>query len=106
MYFNPQVSSNGLISFSSNYTASKPQNFPISAQVVAPYWVNSDTREKGLVRYAVITKDHPTLSCLLNLTSDLISSKAGINFETSWMLVARWVDICPTGNNKCTKVNL
>ena len=52
---------------------------------------------KGFVRYAVITKDHPTLSCLLNLTS-------GSNFEVSWMLVARWVDLCPYGDSKCTKV--
>ena len=104
MYVNPQVSTNGLISFSNPYTAYIPRTFPISNIVVAPYWDDSDTTVKGFVRYAVITDNHPTLSCLLNVTSHFISSKEGVHFEASWVLVARWVDLCPYLNNKCTEV--
>jgi len=106
MYVNPQVSTNGLISFNNSYTAYIPKTFPISEQVVAPYWDDSDTRKKGFVRYAVITKDNATLSCLLDHTSNFISSQKSVDFKASWMLVARWVDLCPYGDNDCKKVYL
>ena len=106
MYVNPQVSTNGLISFSNPYTAYIPLTFPIPNQVVAPYWDDSDTRKKGFVRYAVITEDNVTLSCLLNFTSGFISSREGVDFEASWVLVARWVDLCPYRDNQCTEASL
>ena len=102
---NPQVSSNGLISFSSPYPAYSPQTFPISQQVVAPYWDIIDTRMKGYVSYAVITEENATLSCLLELTSRFISSREGGDFEASWMLVARWVNVCPFQDGNCVEVN-
>ena len=105
MYVNPQVSSNGLISFSVQFTNYIPKTFPISQQVVAPYWDDTDTRVKGFVRYAVIMKDSQNLSCLLELTNDFIRNRENVSFEASWVLVARWVDVCPYGDNNCTKVN-
>lgn len=89
-----QISSNGLISFGSRFIDFAPQEFPISAQVVAPFWADYDLRPKGAVRYAVVTDSHPTLSCLLQLTSDLIRKEEGIKFEPSWLLVSQWNDVC------------
>ena len=106
MYVNPQVSSNGLISFTIPFINYIPETFPILQQVVAPYWDDSDTRVKGFVRYAVITKDSQTLSCLLELTDDFISSREDVDFEASWVLVARWIDICPYREHNCKKVSL
>ena len=57
------------------------------------------------MRYSIITRFHPTFSCLLELTSDFISSREGVHFEASWMLVARWVEVCPYGDNRCTEVS-
>ena len=88
-----QISSNGLISFGSQFIDFAPQEFPISAQVVAPFWDDYDLRQKGAVRYAVVTDSHPTLSCLLQLTSDLIRKVEGIEFEPSWLLVSQWNDV-------------
>ena len=59
---------------------------------------------KGVVRFDVVTGSHPTLSCLLNLTNDLIRRKEETNFEASWLLVARWIDVCPYGNSNCDEV--
>ena len=60
------------------------------------------TRIKGLVKYGVIMRDHP---CLLDLTSGFISSREGVEFEASWLLIARWVDICPFPVFNCMEVN-
>ena len=105
MHVTPQVNSNGFISFSSLVIAYTPRAFPLFVQVVAPYWDDIDTRMKGFVRYAVITKGNHNLSCLLELTNDFIRSREDVDFEASWVLVARWVDVCPYGDNNCTMVN-
>ena len=102
----PQVHSNGYISFGTPVNIAAAITFPIGAfQIVAPYLTTIDLTVKGSVRYSIITQAHPTLSCWLNLTSDYIRSREGVQFEASWMLVARWVDVCPFGNNNCTQVS-
>ena len=100
-----QVSSNGLISFGSSFTAFFPQTFPISNNVVAPYWDDTDTRIKGIVRFDVITSSHLTLSCLLELTNDFIREQyIDADFKASWLLVARWIDVCPFRDSNCSQV--
>ena len=100
-----QVSSNGLISFGTSFTAFIPRTFPLSVNVVAPYWDDTDTRMKGVVRFDVITPSHPTLSCLLELTSDLIREEyVDVEFKASWLLVARWIDVCPFLDSRCFQV--
>ena len=100
------MSSNGLISFGSSFTAFNPQPFPISANVVAPYWDDTDTTRKGVVRFDVVNGSHPTLSCVLDLTNDVIRREEDADFEASWLLVARWIDVCPIANNNCDEVSI
>ena len=59
---------------------------------------------KGIVRYAVVTHNHTTLSYLLELTSDLVSTE-DVAFTATWLLVVRWIDVCPLGNSNCSKVS-
>ena len=102
-----QVSSNGLISFGSEFTGYAPQTFPISAaKVVAPYWDDIYLSQKGVVRYAVITHSHPTLSFWLNQTNEFIKKKNNAEFKASWLLVARWIDVCPFLYENCLEVRL
>ena len=104
-----QVSSNGLISFGSQYTVWTPEPFstlPANVFVVAPYWDDIDLSSKGVVRYAVITHSHPTLSFWLNRTSELIKKNNKEEFKVSWLLVARWIDVCPFGDKDCSNVGL
>ena len=107
-----QISNNGLIYFTSRppFTRMFPLLPDLSRfsfyYVVAPYWDNIDLSVKGEVRYDVVTSstNHPTLSCLLELTSDLIREEENVEFEASWLLVARWIDVCPFGDSNCVEV--
>ena len=103
-YVHLQISSNGLISFGVQFTSFIPQTFPIAVNVVAPYWTDIILSLKGVVRYAVVNDSHPTLSCLLELTNDLIRVEENVEFEASWLLVARWIDVCPLGDSNCAEV--
>ena len=99
-----QISSNGLISFGSRFTSFVPQSFPIPSNVIAPYWDDIDLRNKGVVRYATVTQSHSTLSCLLDQTNNLIENQEKVEFNATWLLVARWIDVCPYGDNACLEV--
>ena len=101
-----QISSNGLISFGSRFTSTVPRLFPIRSNVIAPYWDDINLRNKGIVRYVTITRSHPTLSCLLDLTNDLIEELENVEFNATWVLVARWIDVCPFGDSSCFEVSI
>ena len=100
-----QISRNGLISFGNRFTSRVPRSFPIPLNVIAPYWAGIDLRNKGVVRYATVTRSHPTLSCLLDLTNDLIEKLENVEFNATWVLVARWIDVCPYGGSSCFEVS-
>ena len=100
-----QISSNGLISFGSRFTSYVPKLFPIQSDVIAPYWADIDLRNDGVIKYATVTRSHPTLSCLLDLTNDLIEELENAKFNATWVLVARWMDVCPFMNVPCFEVN-
>ena len=100
-----QVSSNGLVSFGTSFTSYMPRTFPISVNVVAPYWDDTDTTMKGGVRFDVITPSHPTLACLLEQINGIINKENEYqNFKSSWLLVARWINVCPYLNSNCFEV--
>ena len=101
-----QVSSVGIISFRCQYLSYLQQAFPISKRVIAPYWDHIDLRFKGSVKYKVIKETDEILSCLPALASDFISSREGIEFQASWVLVARWVDVCPAYSNITTCIEV
>ena len=100
-----QIHSIGLISFDRHtFITPVPQSlFPISSNVIAPYWAGIDLRNKGIVRYATVTRSHPTLSCLLDRTNDLIEVLQNVEFNATWVLVARWIDVCPS-DDRCFEV--
>ena len=100
-----QVSSNGLISFGSPYTKYRPESFPISAHVVAPYWTDINLQLKGVVKYAVITHSHPKISFWFNLVNEFIRKEENGEFNASWLLIAKWIDVCPFGL-ECLEVGL
>ena len=100
-----QVSTNGLVSFGSPYTAYSSRTFPITQRVIAPYWNDQDFRSKGSIRYFSVTPTHPTLASTLANASMFIRSVNDVDFEASWMFVVRWIDACPYGNNRCTQAS-
>ena len=57
-----------------------------------------------MIRYFSITPANSTQS-FLDDASDFISDIEDVDFEASWMLVVRWIDACPFGNNRCTQAS-
>ena len=56
------------------------------------------------MRYAVVTHSHPTLSCLLELTNDLINEQGRMEFNATLLVVARWIDACSIDDGNCVEV--
>ena len=96
--------SNGLVSFDAEFVGYYPQPFPRQDMVVAPLWDDNDLSHKGVVLYTLVTPIHPTLSGLITEVNDYISNSESTRFRAQWILVARWVDVCPFGNNECNNV--
>ena len=101
-----QISSNGLISFGSSFTAFSPFQFPILEPVVAPYWDDITLVLRGAVRYGVISRREGSNVNLLNKAEEFVSERQGISFQASWMLVAKWDDVCAVSNVQCDLVSV
>uniref|UniRef100_A0A1X7ULA0 NIDO domain-containing protein n=2 Tax=Amphimedon queenslandica TaxID=400682 RepID=A0A1X7ULA0_AMPQE len=86
------ISTNGLISLGTIYTAYSPNFFSITTPVIAPYWDDNDLRQKGQVHYAIIT---PTTNLsLCNQVNDYLSNSTGSSVSVEWILWAYWYDVC------------
>ncbi|XP_019853605.1 PREDICTED: uncharacterized protein LOC109582949 [Amphimedon queenslandica] len=93
------ISTNGLISLGTSFIAWTPNSFPITTTVIAPYWDDNDLRQKGEVRYAIIT---PTTNLsLCNQVNDYLSTSTGSSVSVEWILWAYWYDLCPFGDYYC-----
>ena len=95
----PQVSTNGLISFGTSYSAYTARMFPIEVPVVAPYWSDIVTAN-GSVLYRIA--DVATLQTI----SNFISSREGVVFSGSFALVVRWDRVCSISDQFCNQVSL
>ena len=104
-YFLLQISSNGLISFGREYEEFIPNPFPISQFVVAPYWDDITLISSGSVQYELINRTGGSSVHLLDQVEQFISQEVGNNFRASWMLVARWINVCFSGRSPCDAVS-
>ena len=77
--------------------------FPIPQRVVTPYWDGIDLRQKGELRYTVISGISSRLH-QLRLANKFISEVTRLEFRATWMLVAYWVDVCEYNDENCTQV--
>lgn len=96
-----QVSSNGLISFNREVDSHQPVLFPNSSNsryIVAPFWADQDPRPAGQISYESYYK-----SDLVSMVSEFLRQRTEIDFEGSWMLVARW-DGIPEHQSNVDKV--
>ncbi|XP_019853615.1 PREDICTED: uncharacterized protein LOC109582957 isoform X1 [Amphimedon queenslandica] len=93
------ISTNGLISLGTSFTAYGPNSFPITTPVIAPFWDDININGRGEVRYDIIT---PTTNLsLCNQVNDYLSTSTGSNVSVEWILWAYWHDVCPFGDNYC-----
>lgn len=76
--------------------------FPLlKIPIVAPYWDHMSFVVKGSMRFGIIDFMH-SQSVLIQTTNEVIREK---DFNASWLLVVRWIDVCPVNDVNCTKVN-
>ena len=96
-----QVSTEGYFSFGDTTVYSVPQHFSPSSPftyIVAPFWSNSDVSNRvGNISYEVHTRYHPP--DLINLVSSFITQQQQVQFNGTWMLVARWNDVPQFGGS-------
>ena len=107
-FFTFQISSNGLISFSSPYRAWWATPIPFGryrTPIIAPYWSDIDFRNdlpnSGLY-YRVYRRDDVNSTrrteLVLQEFSDRLSvysNSSGVDFEPEWLLVVTWKDATP-----------
>ena len=99
------MSSNGLLSFGSGFSAYSPRIFPRSGSppLIAPYWTDIDlSGGVGNVRYTVYTTENEE-SYIDQVNEFLVNKIDG--FIATTMLVAQWIDVCPLGDQFCSEVN-
>ena len=78
-----------------------PVLFPLSsAIVIAPFWDDIVLTNTGIVEYGIIT----TLN-VINEVETFLKLNENVNLELDWVMVAKWVNVCPYGNINCVQVN-
>ena len=79
--------------------------FPLlKIPIVAPYWDHMSFVVKGSMRFGIIDNMH-SQSALIQTTNEVIREELNVDFDASWLLVVRWIDVCPINDVNCTKVN-
>ena len=99
-----QVSTNGVVSFGEEFTYPSSVLFPSStvagihfSYVLAPYWSDIDTRQRGEVWYEThIRNQNSTSDELLNRVSSFVNNQTNASrFEGTSMIVATWDSVPP-----------
>ena len=70
--------------------------------MIAPFWDDIILSKTGIVEYGIVTS--ATASSDINKVEAFLRLNQNISVELDWVLVAKWVNVCPYGNNKCTQV--
>ena len=99
-----QISSNGLLSFGTSFPNYFPSPFPLtSAVVIAPFWDDIRLTNRGIVEYGIVTS--ASSSNIIDEVETFLELNQNVELELNWVLVAKWVNVCPFGNSNCAQVN-
>ena len=83
------------------FTGHLPTFFPLSSSVViAPFWDDIILTDTGIVEYGIVTTSH-----VVNKVETFLKLNQNVNLELDWVMVAKWVNVCPYGNINCAQVN-
>ena len=85
-----QVLTNGLLSLNySDVTSNfRPQKFPTTGSLIAPFWADADTRGIGRVYYRSTDNE----SLLIRMTQD-VSDTFGTMFTPEYLFVSTWYKV-------------
>ena len=78
-----------------------PVLFPLSsAEVIAPFWDDIVLTNTGIVEYGIVTTSN-----VINKVETFLKLNQNVNLDLDWVMVAKWVNVCPYGNINCVQVN-
>ena len=110
-----QVATNGIISFGAAFYDHEPVAFPsgfssvANSFLTAPFWSDVDIRKEGEVFYEVHQSSNTASAELLASVNSAINANTdAINFNGTWMLVAKWENVgpYPIGSDNEALINL
>ena len=94
-----------MISFGQSFTQYNPSIFPYSYyNLLTPFWDDIDLSSNGTVYYEVITPDNGL--SIINQVDTYLSNNQSISFSADWILVAKWLNVCPYGNRLCSNIQV
>ena len=98
-----QISSNGLLSFGTSFSSHEPRSFPLSsAVVIAPFWDDIHLSYTGIAKYGIVTPiDNPNI---IDVVEKFLELNENVVLKLDWVLVAKWMNVCPFGNIDCVQV--
>lgn len=73
--------------------------------MVAPFWDDSDLTGTGYALYDVITSSDDELGTIKEV-NDFLKTTEHVNINANWVIVARWIDVCPFSNRFCLDPSL
>ena len=92
---------NGFISMGTTPSRSPP-TIPGSSNLVSPYGADIDTGIAGAVRYTLFLTSHPEMRNV----SEFISTKMGVSFTGTGMMVAEWDGVAKSGGSSVSSVTV
>ena len=81
-----------------------PETFPIFEKVIAPYWTDIDTRQKGQINYIIVTKQSTDSVGSIALVNNFLASNVNVTFNADWILMVQWIEVCPFCDSTCATV--
>ena len=98
-----QINNNGIISFNRSFRGFVPNDFPLSSNrsLIAPFWADSDTRNRGTVWFGIRNADFDLLEKAHQDVRRYFSSKH--NFDPNFLLVSTWEEVPHYGSGNKVK---
>ena len=70
--------------------------------MIAPFWDDIILTNTGIVEYGIITPtDNPNI---IDVVETFLELSQNVELELDWVLVAKWMNVCPYGNINCAQV--
>ena len=70
--------------------------------MIAPFWDDIRLTNTGIVEYGIITSASNT--SIIDEVETFLELNQNVKLELDWVLVAKWVNVCPYGNIYCSQV--
>ena len=70
--------------------------------MIAPFWDDIILTNTGIVEYGIVTPtDNPNI---IDVVEIFLKLNQNIVLNLDWVLVAKWMNVCPHGNSNCVQV--